>query len=145
MRRHILIFCVTGLHTQHVSVISDQPPCALSKDLRILLGFRLYVHSFFYYVTFRNEMYSKVNKLVLILLITQKTVPLLCICQSLIYNHSKNMWPKGHFIIKQMKKKQLSPLSPVLNVVQLEIRPSVLNLSNSELWERGGDLRAKEK
>ena len=89
MRRHILIFCVTGLHTQHVSVISDQPPCALSKDLRILLGFRLYVHSFFYYVTFRNEMYSKVNKLVLILLITWKTVPLLCICQSLIYNHRK--------------------------------------------------------
>ena len=33
----------TGLHTQHASVISDQPTRVTSKDLQKLPGFHLYV------------------------------------------------------------------------------------------------------
>ena len=33
----------TGLHAQHALGSSDQPPCAMSTDLRKLLGFRLYI------------------------------------------------------------------------------------------------------
>ena len=43
LRRHIQVFCVTGLHTHHALVISDELACGTSKNPRKLLGFCLYV------------------------------------------------------------------------------------------------------